>query len=76
MSAACFLSLYEMRVPESGVNPHAASGTKTETAIRETSDRDIGFAASATEMFTRAQREEPDQDRGTTQYMGIPRIAE
>lgn len=76
MGAACFLSLYEELIPESRMNPAAASGTKTLTEAKETPDRDIGFAAAGTETFTRVSREEPDQDRGTTQYMGIPRLAE
>ena len=76
MGAACFLNLYEESFLESGMNPAAAGGTKTLTENKETPDRDIGFAAAATKTFTRVLSEEPDQDQGTTQYMGIPRIAE
>lgn len=76
MGTVCFLNLYEECIPESGMNnPAPDSGTKTFTETRESPDQDIGMAAAATETFTR-MREEPDQDRGTTQYMGIPRIAE
>lgn len=75
MGAACFLSLYEELIPENQMNSPSASGTKTFTEARETPDRDIGFAATSTETGTRA-KEEPDQDAGTTQYMGIPRIAQ
>lgn len=76
MGAMCFLSLYEEHVSESGVNLAAPNGTESFTATKETPDRDIGYAAGGTETFSKAQREEPDQDQGTTQYMGIPRVAE
>lgn len=76
MDAMCFLSLYEEHVSESGMSLAAPNGTESSTATKETPDRDIGFAAGATETFSKAQREEPDQDQGTTQYMGIPRHAE
>ncbi len=75
MDVVCFLSLYEERIPEGGLNSAPANGTKTFTETKESPDRDIGLAAATTKTFTR-MREEPDQDRGTTQYIGIPRIVE